>query len=301
MNAINAASQAQIREYYEQLTTQFDPDLGIIWLYMHASPRPCFTPRLLEDLRKYQRILENHGGRFPAGGELWPVHYQVLTSDVPGIYNLGGDLSLFMELIQAGDREPLLRYATACIDVLFPNAVNYNLPITTISLVQGQALGGGFEAALSSSVIIAERSAQMGLPEILFNLFPGMGAYSLLARRIDPIRAEQMILGGRIYGAEELHGMGIVDVLAEDGEGTEAVYRFVKRHSRSRNGQLAMQRVRQRYNPVTREELMDITRIWVDAALQLETKDLKVMERLVRAQNRVCGERDAAGQADRVA
>ncbi len=300
MNALNTALQAQIREYYEQLTTQFDPELGIVWLFMHASPRPCFTPHLLEDLRKYQRILENNDGQFPVDGKLHPVHYQVLTSDVPGIYNLGGDLSLFMELIQSGEREPLLKYATACIDVLYPNAVNYNLPITTISLVQGQALGGGFEAALSSSVIIAERSAQMGLPEILFNLFPGMGAYSLLARRIDPIRAEQMILSGRIYTAPELHEMGLVDVLAEDGEGTEAVHRFVKRHSRSRNGQLAMQRVRQRYNPVTREELMDITSIWVDAALQLETKDLKVMDRLVRAQNRVCSQQPA-GPADQVA
>src|SRR3972149_4441233 len=56
--------------------------------------------------------------------------------------------------------------------------------LTTISLVQGDALGGGFETALSSDVIIAEQSAAMGLPEVLFNLFPGMGAYSLLTRRI---------------------------------------------------------------------------------------------------------------------
>lgn len=293
--------QGSVQAYYEQLSTRFDMEHGIIWLYMHAAPRPCFTPRLLDDLRKYQRILENHGGRFPANGELLPVNYQVLTSDVPGVYNLGGDLNLFMSLIRERDRAGLLKYATACIDVLFPNAINYNLPLTTISLVKGQALGGGFEAALSSNVVIAERGSQMGLPEILFNLFPGMGAYSLLARRIDPIRAEQLILGGRIHTAEELFEMGVVDILAEEGEGEEAVYRYVRKHSRSRIGQLAMQRVRQRYNPVTHAELMDITRIWVDAAMQLEAKDLKVMERLVRAQDKAFSEEKKGENAHEVA
>ena len=50
--------------------------------------------------------------------------------------------------------------------------------------MQGECLGGGFEAALSSDVIVAEKSARFGFPEILFNLFPGMGAYSFLERKI---------------------------------------------------------------------------------------------------------------------
>jgi len=54
-------------------------------------------------------------------------------------------------------------------------ANNLFLPLTTISLAQGDALGGGFEAALSCSVIIAERRARFGFPEVMFNLFPGMG------------------------------------------------------------------------------------------------------------------------------
>jgi DSF synthase len=56
---------------------------------------------------------------------------------------------------------------------MYRRITNFRSPtMTTISLVQGDALGGGFEAALTSDVIIAEESAQMGLPEILFNLFP---------------------------------------------------------------------------------------------------------------------------------
>ena len=104
-----------------------------------------------------------------------------------------------------------------------------NSSMTTISLIQGEALGGGFESALSSNVIIAERRARMGFPEILFNLFPGMGAYSLLSRRLGMKRAEDMIFSGRIYTAEELHEMGVVDLLVEDGTGETAVCRVAVR------------------------------------------------------------------------
>lgn len=271
---------------YEQLGTRYDSDAQAMWYFMHAAPRPCFTPTLLRSIRQFQQDIV---ARFDAaGGEpVPPIQYLVLASDVEGVFNLGGDLNRFKSLIEAKDRTELLAYAAACIDVLYPNAVNLDLPLTTISLVQGSALGGGFEAALSSSVLIAERSAQLGLPEILFNLFPGMGAYSLLARRLDAARAERIILSGKLYNAEELYEMGVVDVLAEDGEGEQAVHDFIRRHAKARNGFRAVQQqVRQRFNPVTYRELMDIAEIWVDAALNLESKDLRMMDRLVRAQKR---------------
>ena len=56
---------------------------------------------------------------------------------------------------------------------------SFDLPFTTISLVQGDALGGGFEAALAGDVVIAEKSAQFGFPEVMFNLFPGNGGIQL--------------------------------------------------------------------------------------------------------------------------
>jgi len=287
MNHNDNNHHASIHALFQQLTTRFDPEDGVIWLDMQSQPRPCFTPQLLDELRKYQRTLENQGGRLHHEGELRQVHYQVLTSSVPGIFNLGGDLDRFTGWIRQRDRGALAAYGRACIDVLYPNAVNYQLPITTISLVRGQALGGGFEAALSSSVIIAEASAQLGLPEILFNLFPGMGAYNLLCRRVTPHQAEQMILSGRLYSAQELMELGIVDVVAEDGTGPDEVARFIRRHRRQRNGYLALQRARQRAHRISYQELIDITDIWVDAALALSPKDMKVIERLVRAQNRV--------------
>ena len=59
-------------------------------------------------------------------------------------------------------------------------------------------------------------------PENMFGLFPGMGAYSLLSRRIGTGLAEEMILSGRMYTAEEMKDEGLVQIIVEPGEGTSA-------------------------------------------------------------------------------
>lgn len=215
----------------------------------------------------------------------YPVRYFVLASQSPGVFNFGGDLSLFIKLIVDRKRDQLLQYAKSCIGICYLNAVSYHLPITTISLVEGSALGGGFEAALSGNVLIAEKQAEMGLPETRFNLFPGMGAYSFLARSLGMNAAETMITSGKIYNAQELYEMGLVNVLAENGMGHKAVNDYIKKHRRTSNSFQAIQAVRQFYSPISYEELLGITQIWVDAALRLERKDLLKMERFVKAQN----------------
>jgi DSF synthase len=201
------------------------------------------------------------------------------------VFNLGGDLALFLLLIRSRDRDALAHYAKLCVDNVHAQLEHYKCPsLTTISLVQGDALGGGFEMALASDVLVAEESAMIGLPEILFNLFPGMGAYSLLARRIGGRAAEELILSGRVQPATKLHELGVVDVLAKDGEGESAVIDWIAKNSRRRSGHQAVMRVRQEVSPVTRAGLDAITEIWVDCAMRLEDRDLRMMGRVVRAQ-----------------
>jgi DSF synthase len=274
-------------ESYRQLVTRFDHEHGAVWCYMQPTVRPCFTPELLAEMRQLQCAVEQQARNDQLNGNSPGLRYQVLASRMLGVFNLGGDLLLFLEAIRNRDRDGLFRYAKSCIDMLYNTAMSYNLPMTTISLVQGEALGGGFEAALASNVLIAERSAKMGLPEILFNLFPGMGAYSLLARRLDPARAEKIILSGKIYGAEELYEMGVVDILANDGEGEQTVNAYIKKQNQTYRGYQAVRRIRQRYQPIDYQELLDITEQWVDAALQLQGKDLRIMERLAQSQSRL--------------
>jgi DSF synthase len=276
-----------------QIDTEFEPATGTLWGYMKPKGTPCFSLGLLKDIREHDAMVAANGGRVDINGVSHAVRHFVVGSRIPGIYNLGGDLALFVLLIKARDREALAHYARMCLDNLHLRMQSYLCPtLTTISLIQGDALGGGFECALTSDVIVAEESAQMGLPEILFNLFPGMGAYSLLARRIGTREAERLILSGRVLPAAKLHEMGVVDVLAKDGEGENAVRQWIAQNAKRMNGMQGVFQARKIVNPIARAELDAVAETWVDAALRLTDRDLKMMSFLVRAQVRrmECGD-----------
>lgn len=271
---------------YRQLLTHVDTDRRAVWCYFNPLPRPTFTKILLEESKDVHNRVKTY--LRSKGEDQQDIQYLVIASANPRAYSLGGDLNLLADSIRKSDRGTLTEYARLCIACAFENTSSLGIPgLTTIALVQGTALGGGFEAALSANVMIAERSASFGFPEILFNLFAGMGAYSLLVRRIDMARADRIMRSGQQYSAQELYDMGLVDVLAEDGEGVHAVNEYIRRTNRSRNGLMAIQKVRQRLFPISYQELADIVDIWVDAALRLTERDLRTMERLVAAQQKL--------------
>jgi len=272
---------------YSEVQFEYEPATETVWGYMNQRGNPCFNLGLLKDLRAFGGELTANSGHVEFEGAMHKVHYYVAGSRAPGVYNLGGDLALFLLLIRTRDRDALTHYAKLCIDNIHARLQNYFCPaLTTISLVQGDALGGGFETALSSDLIIAEESAMMGLPEILFNLFPGMGAYSLLARRMGARAAEQLILSGKVLAAPKLHALGIVDVLA-----------WIAKNLRKRGSFQGLMRARKEVFPVTRAELDAIVEIWVDTAMRLEERDLNMMNWLLRAQMRRLEAGDAVQNA----
>jgi DSF synthase len=272
-------------EPFTDLETFITEEDRAFWCFMNPKERPSFTRQLLTDLTRMQGLI----GRLFAAPEAAtdrPFNYFVLGSRTTGVFNLGGDLVLFKQKIEQRDEAALRQYAYACVESGYANYVGYNNRVITMALIQGDALGGGFESALSCDLIVAERHAKFGLPEILFNLFPGMGAYSFLSRRIGAVKAEEMINSGRLYTAEEMHAMGVVDVLAETGQGIQAVKQYIASHGARHNAQSAVYQVRRRVNPVTLQELRDVTDIWVDAALRLSEQDLRKMTRIATAQDR---------------
>jgi DSF synthase len=281
------------RERFSDLETFITEEDRAFWCFMDPQDRPSFTPQLLTDLARMQALIarlfataaQTSRSGEPRGSER-PFDYFVLGSNSPGVFNLGGDLNLFRQKIEQQDVKTLRAYAHACVESGYANYVGYNQRVVTIALIQGDALGGGFESALSCDLIVAERQAKFGLPEILFNLFPGMGAYSFLSRRIGAVKAEEMIMSGNMYTAEQMHALGVVDVLAEPGQGQQAVKEYIARHGSRHNVHSAIYQVRRRVNPVTLDELRDVTDVWVDAAMRLTEQDLRKMTRLAGAQDR---------------
>lgn len=273
-------------EFYfsEQLSAYLDRNLHAMWLRWNPAPRPNFNPRLLNDLDRYCRFLTTTAGTVNEHGAEVALDYAILASKVPGVFNLGGDLSLFTELIDRQDRDGLLRYGKACINVLYRNYLGHDLPITTISLIQGECLGGGFEAALSSDLLVAERHARFGFPEILFNLFPGMGAYSFLERRIGKRATEDLITSGKIYSAVEMQSMGVVDMVVDEGRGEAEIATLIRSRQRNRNALAGIAAARRCVHKLDYAELQGVVEAWVDTALRLSIRDMKLMQRLVTRQ-----------------
>lgn len=268
---------------YDNLATRLEPETGILWAHFMHKERACFTTELLADLRHFQTWLRDTFGHCER--QEMPFRFLAWGSR-GGAWNMGGNLAAFTQLIRNQDEAGLRAYAYQCIDILYDNHRSLDLPVLTVALVQGDAIGGGFEAMLTNDVIIAERQAKFGLPEILFNLFPGMGAHSLLRRKVGERTARMLIEDGKSRSADELKELGIVDIVCETGKGEDTLREFAAEKGRRLGTELALKRARQRTDPLSKSELIDITDLWVELALELGENELRRMECLGRHQQR---------------
>lgn len=265
------------------IKTHYDEKYRVAWCFMNPDARPCFSPALLRNLMDYAQQLKREN----AAAEGQKIDYVVLASAIKGVFNLGGDLDLFYRCVTEGDRESLQRYALDCINLFHEFHTHLGMDATSISLIQGDALGGGFESALGAQVVIAEKGCKLGFPEALFNLFPGMGAFTILSRKLGPAMAERMMLDGKLHSAEDMHEIGLVDILADPGEGEAEIYKLITKRNRQANSYRALRRVRDACSDYSYQEMKAVVDIWVDAAFQLDSRDLRMMERLIKRQNRI--------------
>ncbi|MEO6040906.1 MAG: crotonase/enoyl-CoA hydratase family protein [Croceibacterium sp.] len=280
-SAVHSSIASQLFDL-DQLECLYQADVATLWTFMRPLDRPSFTPAMLHDFEDWQRlIVENFGP-----GNV-PLRYLVLGCRAPGVYCFGGDLELFQRLICERDRDGLARYGYRCVEILHRNLTSLDLPMLTIGLVQGAALGGGFEALLSFDYIIAEEDSTFGLPEVMFGLFPGMGAHAILSRKLGTAMADRMIISNQTYTAAEMHDIGLVHHLAPRGEGVAACKEFIRKSERRHPGLVNARRAMKVTHPIALDEFKRIVDLWADAALQLTEGDLKIMSRLVGAQKRL--------------
>ena len=279
-NEREAALHALMSRPYRFIRLEWSSELSALRVRTCVTPIQCYSLGAMAELQRvFSDISETQG----------TVQHFVMTSDVPGVFNFGGDLSLFILLIRARDEESLRMYGRRCIDLVWWMEMASQIGVHTTVLVQGDTLGGGLESVMPFHQVIFERSAQAGFPEVLFNLFPGMGAWNFVIRKAGFAVANEMILSGRLYTADQLYRRSLVDTVVEDGQGEEAIEQVIRTvHPRLR-GTLAALEARRIASPVTREVLLDIVDKWAESAMLLSDRDLRLMERLARAQARKAG------------
>ncbi|MEO7244420.1 MAG: crotonase/enoyl-CoA hydratase family protein [Rubrivivax sp.] len=268
---------------YRTIRLEWSSELRMLRVRTCVRPIQCYSLAAMAELQQMLNDISANPGL---------VRHFVMTSDVPGVFNFGGDLALFVLLARAGDVDSLKLYGRRCVDLIWWMENAAQLGVHTTVMVQGDTLGGGLESVLPFHKVIFERSAQGGFPEVLFNLFPGMGAWDFTIRKAGFQIANEMILSGRLYSADALQRAGLVDVVVPDGCGDAAIDSVVRMVDPRHRGTLAALQAQRLAAPVHYESLQAIVSLWADAALQLTDRDLRLMERLARAQARKAGGAD---------
>jgi len=249
-----------------------DRGLGAVSLSLRRTSPPYISLRVLEELAFLSH--EIRGGRFGTPRNL------VLSSQLDGVFSLGGDLQMFLRAVKSGDSGQLLRYGRAAIDQVWSNLSGCGISeLVTAAVVSGEAQGGGFEAALSCHILVAERGSSFGFPEPLFGLFPGMGALELLSARVDRDVATRMVSTPERYSAEFLHEIGVVDYLVPKGRGEEFTRELIGLPLSE-----ASQKKVSRLKAIRYADLLSSVERWTEQAMTLSERNLRSMGYLLSAQ-----------------
>ncbi|GAA2739500.1 enoyl-CoA hydratase-related protein [Pedococcus aerophilus] len=155
------------------------------------------------------------------------VRAVVLSSTHPKAFCVGADLkernSFTDDELRA--QRPLARAAYRGV---------LDLPVPVVAAVDGYALGGGFEIALSCDLVVCGEEAVVGLPEVSVGVIPGGGGTQLLTRRIGWSRAARMIFTAERFAARDALALGAVDEVVPAGTARDRALELastIARHS----------------------------------------------------------------------
>lgn len=143
-------TQARKEEKFSSLEVAYEEEYALAWYRMNAKPRPCFTPEVVGEIQKWFNSII-------ADSQHNNLKYLVMGSSIPSVFCLGGDLNLFLDFISRGDREGIYKYDEACIRAMYQIYTDLGKELTTIALVQGDALGGGLKVFLPMILLLQKR------------------------------------------------------------------------------------------------------------------------------------------------
>jgi enoyl-CoA hydratase len=173
---------------------------GVATLRLDRPKMNAINDQLLSELRE-------------AAGQAWN------RADVRAVVLYGGErvfaAGADIEEMSRRSYPDLLAWAATLQDTFRLLA---RLPMPVVAAVNGYALGGGLELALTADFRVLGARAKVGAPEIQLGIIPGAGGTQRLTRLVGPARAKAMVYPGRQVGAEEAVAIGLADRAVPDGE-----------------------------------------------------------------------------------
>src|SRR5690606_35955170 len=150
-------------------------------------------------------------------------HTLILRSAVRGGFSAGADLRELHAGLVSRPTEEHAKALREFLDRIHAVMDGFDmLPVTTIGVVHGICFGGGFELALTCDILIAERSARFGFPELRLGIIPGFGGIPRLRRDVSNAVVRDLLLTGRSINAKKAQAVGMVSQVVPVGEGLRA-------------------------------------------------------------------------------
>ena len=177
---------------YEYLN--FEVQEHVAWLTMNRPPMNPLNAGILKEMKEVIAGI--------AGNKA--IRVLVITGAGDKAFVAGADIKVLSQMTV----EQLREFANLGQGVFRSLE---NLPIPVIAAVNGFALGGGTELAISCDMILASERAMFGQPEVKLGIIPGFGGTQRLARLVGRNMAKELIYRGNIINAEEALRIGLAN------------------------------------------------------------------------------------------
>jgi len=186
---------------YNNIILEIDDYLAFITIN-RPKKLNALNKETIAELHNAFRDLEEDGG----------VRVIVITGSEDKAFVAGADISEFADFdIKKGSK-----LAKKGQELLFDYIENLSTPV--IAAINGFALGGGLELAMSCHFRVASENAKMGLPEVSLGLIPGYGGTQRLPGLIGKGKAMEMIMTANMITAEEAQNYGLVNYVVDKNE-----------------------------------------------------------------------------------
>jgi enoyl-CoA hydratase len=187
---------------------------GVIEVALHRPPCNELGSASLEDLERLVTALAVIEGE---------AHALIIYSEMKSGFCAGADLRELYQRSQAMDKAEAAKGVRDFLERIHRvlNLIDAT-PLTTIAAVHGVTFGGGFELALACDLIIADKMARFGFPELRLGLIPGFGGIPRLKRDLGNAVVRDLLLTGRSFNASKAQQIGLASQVVGEGEALRA-------------------------------------------------------------------------------